>query len=173
MSRSGALTGKPLHGWAFSWFGMKNLSEMKSFVFALPFRKANSAGRYVSEDVSEHTVRVLAQLFHELTEKMLSFQVQSNCTVHGEPFSMKVDGSPAGYLQLLRYLSAVDSEPDEMLRNCVTVPNGVRLILVAPYLSEDIRRLKMEHPDADVILTSPCETGEIDFIPIYEEAESP
>ncbi|MEE5993381.1 MAG: DUF58 domain-containing protein [Oscillospiraceae bacterium] len=136
-------------------------------------QKSEFGRRYVHDDVSEHTVRVLAQLFHKLTKKTLSFRVQSNCLVHGEPFSVEVDGSPAGYLQLLRYLSALDNEPKEMLRNCVTIPAGARLILVAPYLSEDIRRLKMQYPDADVILTSPCETGEIDFIPIYEEAESP
>ncbi|MEE3405456.1 MAG: DUF58 domain-containing protein, partial [Acutalibacteraceae bacterium] len=135
-------------------------------------QKSEFGRRYVNENASEHTVRVLAQLFHELTQKMLPFRVQSNCTVHGEPFSLEVDGSPAGYLQLLRYLSALDSEPQEMLRNCITVPNGARLILVAPYLSEDVRRLKAEHPDADVILTSPCENGDIDFIPIYEEVET-
>lgn len=134
-------------------------------------QKSEFGRRYVSEDVSEHTVRVLAELFRQFTNQMLSFQVQSNCTVHGDFFSMMCDGSPAGYLRLLRNLSALDSEPDEMLRNCVNIPYGVRLILVAPYLSEDIRRLKAEHPDADVILTSPCDTGDMNFIPIYEEVK--
>lgn len=128
--------------------------------------------RFVSEEVSEHTIRVAAALFRELTERGEIFSVQSNCTVHGEALQHLPDCSLGGYLALLRSLAALGTEPELSLRNVVTIPADARLVLLTPYLSEDIRRLKALYPGADVILTAPPETGEeMEFIPVYEEVQ--
>lgn len=129
--------------------------------------------RYVSEAVSDHTVRVAAALFRELTERGEAFSVQSNCTAHGALLQTVPDCSPGNFLALLRELAALDTEPELSLRQAVTVPADARLVLLAPYLSEDVRRLKAQHPGAEIILTSPPEPGEeMQFIPVYKEAES-
>lgn len=129
--------------------------------------------RYVSEEIAEHTIRVAAALFQELTERGEIFSVQSNCTVHGLLLQSAPDCSPGGYWMLLRALAALAIEPEVSLREAVAIPPDARLILLCPYLSEDVRRLKAYHPGAEIILTAPPETGEeTAFIPVYKEADS-
>lgn len=128
--------------------------------------------RYVSEEIAEHTIRVAAALFRELTERGEIFSVQSNCTAHGMPIQSAPDCSPGNFLMLLRELAALSIEPEVSLREAVSLPPYARLVLLSPYLSEDIRRLKGMYPGADVILTAPPSAGEdMLFIPVYEEEE--
>lgn len=129
--------------------------------------------RYVNEDTAEHTIRVAAALFRELTERGEWFSVQSNCTAHGEPIRRGTDCSEGGYHLLLRELAALSLTPEQSLKDVADIPSDTRLVLLAPYLSEDIRRLKTLHPGAVIILTSPVPEGEtMDFIPVYEEADA-
>ncbi|MBQ8928197.1 MAG: DUF58 domain-containing protein [Oscillospiraceae bacterium] len=126
--------------------------------------------RFVGEAVSEHTIRVCATLFRDLTLQGVPFCVQSPCTCRGELLQTPVSTSQESCLALMRALAVLDTEPEQSLRQCVSLPADAQLVLVVPYISEDVRRLCVRHPDAVVLLTAPGETGDADFIPVYEHA---
>ncbi|MBR7039238.1 MAG: DUF58 domain-containing protein [Oscillospiraceae bacterium] len=125
----------------------------------------------VSEEVSEHTIRVLAAVFEALTAAGEPFSVESNCLVHGERFRSPEGASPGRYHYLLQALAALDIVPPLTLREAVSVPPGARVLIVTPYISEDIRRLYARHPDAQIILTFPGDTGDLAVVPAYPTEE--
>ena len=123
----------------------------------------------VPEETSEHTIRVTAALFRELTDAGEPFSVCSNCMVEGEAVQYPEGCSPGRYHQLLRMLAALDIHPEQTLRDAVQLPPGARLVIVTPFLSEDVRRIKAKHPDAQIILTSPEDPDGLRITEAYEQ----
>ena len=110
--------------------------------------------RFVSREVCEDTIRLCVRIIAELIQRGESFSVQSCCTVHGKPLHGTGGCSAAGYHALRRELAALDLHPEQHLREIAEVPEGARLILIASYASEDVRRLRAKYPDAAVYLQS-------------------
>ena len=108
--------------------------------------------RFASEEAAERTIRMAAGLFRLLTERGETFSVQSNCTVHGERMATEPGCSPGYYHQLLRQLAALDILPEQMLSSAVEIPPDAHVIVLAPYESEDVRRICEQYPDSEVLL---------------------
>lgn len=124
--------------------------------------------RFVSEEVCEHTVRVCAALFRDLTMQQIPFCVQSPCTCRGEMLRTAVSSSRESCLELMRSLAVLDSEPVQSLRHCVDPPADAQLVLLVPYISEDVRRLVRRYPGTLVLLTAPGEAQDVAYVPVYE-----
>ncbi|MBR3630913.1 MAG: DUF58 domain-containing protein [Oscillospiraceae bacterium] len=107
--------------------------------------------RFASEETAERTIRMAAGLFRLLTERGEQFSVQSNCTIHGERMATDPGCSPGYYHQLLRQLAALEILPEETLSNAVEIPPDAQVIVLAPYESEDVRRIRERYPTAEVI----------------------
>ena len=110
--------------------------------------------RFVSRDVCEDTIRLCVRVFADLTSSGEPFSVQSNCTVHGALLHEPEGCSAALYHTLRRALAAIDLNPEQNLRDIADIPAQARLIIIASYESEDVRRLRAKHPDAAVLLLS-------------------
>ncbi|MCR4647165.1 MAG: DUF58 domain-containing protein [Oscillospiraceae bacterium] len=107
--------------------------------------------RFASEETAERTIRMAAGLFRLLTERGEVFSVQSNCTVHGDRLATLPGCSPGYYHQLLQNLAALDILPEQPLSSAVEIPPDTHVIVLAPYESEDVRRICERCPGAEVI----------------------
>ena len=125
--------------------------------------------RFISREVCEHTIRVTAAVCQYFTSRGEPFSLQSNCTVHGDALSIPEGCTADRYHSILRQIAALELEPEQNLRQAAPTGEQLRLLLIAPYLSEDVRRLMKAHPDAVLLLTAPGETGDIPFLPVYAE----
>ena len=108
--------------------------------------------RFASEETAERTIRMAAGLFRLLTDRGEAFSVQSNCTVNGERMATDPGCSPGYYHQLLLQLAALDILPEQTLSSVVEIPKDAHVIVLAPYESEDVRRICEHYPDAEVII---------------------
>ncbi len=125
--------------------------------------------RCVTEEAAEHTLRVCARLFRECTLLQQSFSVYTCCTVEGERFSAPASCTPRNYEMLLHTLAVLETEPTELLDHCVPALRDTQLLIVTPYISEDVHRLLRRFPDAAVFLTARGDTQGVTCIPVFEE----
>ncbi len=146
--------------------------QQKELVIAFTAQIGEFGRRYVNESISEHTIRVCAKLFQECTERQQPFSVHTCCSVHGELYSANAACSMQHYEALLRALAALETEPLDTLDHCVPPLSNAALVLVTPYISEDIHRLKHRFPDSVVFLTSSCDSQGIPCIRVCEEVQN-
>ncbi len=144
-------------------------SQQRELAIAFTAQTGEFGRRYVNEDASEHTIRVCARLFRECVLRQQPFSVCSPCTVEGNPYSAPASCTPRHYEMLLHDLAALETTPADTLDHCVPALRDTQLVIVTPYISEDVHRLLHRFPGAVVFLTARGEHHGVACIPVYEE----
>ncbi len=146
-------------------------AQQRQLVIAFTAQTGECGRRFVTDEAAEHTIRVCAQLFRECTIRQQPFAVYSCCTVHGTACSAPVSCSPQNYTMLLHALAALDVQPEDTLEHCLPPVYDSHLLIVSPYISEDVRRLKSRYPDATVCLTARGDQQGISCVCVFDDEE--